>query len=114
MPRSSPNAPCTSWSTAGTSYEKFRGAACEILQRIDVVLDFAHIKRWREEEAALRSVRKGLPRQTDKVEHFKAISYADIPAFMEELASASPTTGREALRFTIYNAVRSSATRKAV
>ena len=88
--------------------------ARKILQRIGAVLDFAHIKGWREEEAALRSVRKGLPRQTDKVEHFKAMPYADIPAFMKELAAASPTTGRDALRFTIYNAVRSSETRKAV
>ena len=88
--------------------------ARKILQRIGAVLDFAHIKGWREEEAALRSVRKGLPRQTDKVEHFKAMPYAEIPAFMKELATASPTTGRDALRFTIYNAVRSSETRKAV
>src|SRR3546814_16657441 len=40
--------------------------------------------------------------------------YTDIPAFMKELATASPTTGRDALRFTIYNAVRSSETREAV
>jgi integrase len=88
--------------------------ARKILQRIGAVLDFAHIKGSREEEAALRSVRKGLPRQTNKVEHYKAMPYADIPAFMKELATASPTTGRDALRFTIYNAVRSSETRKAV
>jgi integrase len=88
--------------------------ARKLLQRIGAVLDFAHIKGWREEEAALRSVRKGLPRQTDKVEHFKAMPYAEIPAFMKELATASPTTGRDALRFTIYNAVRSSETRNAV
>jgi len=33
---------------------------------------------------------------------------------MKELAAASPTTGRDALRLTIYNAVRSSETRKAI
>src|SRR3546814_6237719 len=37
--------------------------ARRILQRIGTVLDYAHIEGWRGEEAALRSVRKGLPRQ---------------------------------------------------
>jgi integrase len=40
--------------------------------------------------------------------------YADVPALMAKLAAASPTTGRDALRFTIYNAVRSNETRFAV
>jgi len=88
--------------------------AKKLLQRIGAVLDYAHIKGWREEEAALRSVRKGLPRQNRKVQHYKAMPFSDIPVFMKKLTSASPTTGRDALRFTIYNAVRSSETRKAV
>ncbi|MCL4671368.1 MAG: integrase arm-type DNA-binding domain-containing protein [Sphingomonadaceae bacterium] len=88
--------------------------ARRILQRIGSVLDFAHIKGWLEEEASLRSVRKGLPRQTAKTEHLKAMPYAEVPAFMARLAAASPTTGRDALRFTIYNAVRSNETRLAV
>jgi integrase len=88
--------------------------ARRLLQRIGSVLDFAHIKGWREEEASLRSVRKGLPRQTGKSVHLEAMPYADVPALMETLATASPTTGRDALRFTIYNAVRSNETRFAV
>ena len=40
--------------------------------------------------------------------------YADVPALMAKLAAASPTTSRDALRFTIYNAVRSNETRFAV
>jgi hypothetical protein len=35
-----------------------------LLQRIGVVLDFAHIQGWLPEEISLRTVRKGLPRQT--------------------------------------------------
>ena len=88
--------------------------ARRILQRIGSVLDFAHIKGWCEEEASLRSVRKGLPRQTAKTEHLKAMPYAEVPALMARLVAASPTTGRDALRFTIYNAVRSNETRLAV
>ncbi|HJT39104.1 MAG TPA: integrase arm-type DNA-binding domain-containing protein [Sphingobium sp.] len=88
--------------------------ARRMLQRIGVVLDFAHIKGWLPEEVSLRSVRKGLPRQNDKRGHMEAMPYADVPALMQKLAAAAPTTGRDALRFTIYNAVRSNETRLAV
>jgi len=88
--------------------------ARRILQRIGAVLDFAHIKGWRAEETSLRSVRKGLPRQIDKGGHLEAMPYADVPALMTKLSVAAPTTGRDALRFTIYNAVRSNETRFAV
>jgi integrase len=89
-------------------------SARRILQRIGAVLDFAHIKGWLPGEVSLRSVRKGLPRQVDKGGHLEAMPYADVPALMQKLAAASPTTGRDALRFTIYNAVRSNETRFAV
>jgi len=88
--------------------------ARRILQRIGAVLDFAHIKGWIADEVSLRSVRKGLPRQVDKGGHLEAMPYTDVPALMARLAAASPTTGRDALRFTIYNAVRSNETRFAV
>jgi len=85
-----------------------------ILQRIGAILDFAHIKGWRSSEASLRSVRKGLPRQPRTDNHFEAMPYGDVPAYMEQLRSASPTVGRDALRFTVLNAVRSNETRFAV
>lgn len=88
--------------------------ARRILQRIGAVLDFAHIKGWISGEVSLRSVRKGLPRQTEKAGHLAAMPYADVPALIAKLTAASPTTGRDALRFTIYNAVRSNETRFAV
>lgn len=88
--------------------------ARRILQRIGAVLDFAHIKGWRAEETSLRSVRKGLPRQVGKAGHLEAMPFADVPALMAKLGAALPTTGRDALRFTIYNAVRSNETRFAV
>lgn len=88
--------------------------ARRILQRIGAVLDFAHIRGWISGEVSLRSVRKGLPRQTEKAGHLAAMPYADVPALVAKLVAASPTTGRDALRFTIYNAVRSNETRFAV
>lgn len=88
--------------------------ARRILQRIGAVLDFAHVKGWLSNEVSLRSVRKGLPRQTDKAGHFVAMPYGDVPDLMATLVASSPTAGRDALRFTIYNAVRSNETRFAV
>lgn len=88
--------------------------ARRILQRIGAVLDFAHIKGWLPEEVSLRSVRKGLPRQAEKAGHLEAMPYADVPSLMHRLATSASTTGRDALRFTIYNAVRSNETRFAV
>lgn len=85
--------------------------ARRVLQRIGVVLDFAHINGWRPTEAALRSVRKGLPRQPKRDGHFEAMPYEDVPAFVTALREAVPTVGRDALCFTIFTAVRSNETR---
>jgi len=84
------------------------------LQRIGTVLDYAHVEGWCPTEAALRSVRKGLPRQPRRDNHYEAMPYADVPAFVTALKALSVTAGRDALRFTIYTAVRSNETRFAV
>lgn len=86
-------------------------SAQRILQRIGVVLDFAHIKGWRPSEASLRSVRKGLPRQPTLDAHFAAMPYADVPAYFQLLLDAENTVGRDALKLTILTAVRSNETR---
>lgn len=85
-----------------------------ILQRVRTVLDYAHIEGWCSQEASLRSVRKGLPRQPDQENHFVAMSYTDVPAIIGQLGSLPETAGRDALLFTIYNAVRSGETRLAI
>ena len=84
------------------------------LQRIGVVLDFAHIQGWRPDETSLKSVPKGLPRQPRDDKHFEAMPFVDVPAYMESLRNAVETVGRDALQFTILNAVRSGETRFAV
>lgn len=88
--------------------------ARRVLQRIGVVLDYAHIHGWCPSEAALRSVRKGLPRQPRRDGHFEAMPYGEVPAFIAGLTALPPTAGRDALRFTILTAVRSNETRFAV
>jgi len=90
---------------------KIPDTAERLLQRIGVVLDFAHIEGWRPEETSLKSVRKGLPRRQQFGSHFEAMPYQDVPAFVQSLAEDVPSVGRDALRFTILTAVRSSETR---
>lgn len=87
--------------------------ARRVLQRIGTVLDYAHIKGLIPEEVSLRSVTRGLPRQTRQVAHRAAMPYAAVPAFLQQLALQEPTVGRDALQLTILTAVRSNETRYA-
>lgn len=84
-----------------------------VLQRIGTVLDFAHLEGWCPHEAALRSVRKGLPRRQTEENHFVAMAYTDVPAFVQQISALPVAAGRDALLFTIYTAVRSGETRLA-
>ncbi|MBX3593783.1 site-specific integrase [Sphingomonas sp.] len=88
--------------------------ARRILQRIGTVLDYSHIEGWCPHEAALRSVTKGLPRQPTEEGHFAAMPYAEVPALVRCLNDLPETAGRDALLFTLFNAVRSGETRLAV
>ncbi|MGQ0590404.1 MAG: tyrosine-type recombinase/integrase [Sphingosinicella sp.] len=87
--------------------------ARRILQRVRTVLEYSHIMGWFPHEASLRSVSKGLPRQPVEENHFVAMPYADVPGLVLRLAALPDTAGRDALLFTIYNAVRSGETRLA-
>lgn len=85
--------------------------AKRVLQRIGTVLDYAHIKGLVPEEVSLRSVTRGLPRQTKQVTRRAAMPYEDAPAFMKALMALPSTLGRDALRLTVLTAVRSNETR---
>lgn len=79
--------------------------ARKVRQRIGTVLNFAHGKGWRAAEAPGRSVTVGLPRQP-KGSNYRAMPYADVPAFVMELESKAPTMGRRALLFQLLTAAR--------
>lgn len=88
--------------------------AKKILQRIAAVLDYAHIKGMTPQPVSLRSVRKGLPRQTRQVQHRQAMPYQDVPAFVSKLMAMTPSVGRDALKLTVLTATRSGEVRNAV
>jgi integrase len=87
--------------------------ARRILQRVRTVIEYSHLMGWCPHEVSLRSVPKGLPRQPAGENHFEAMPYDHVPDLMQRLGTLPDTAGRDALMFTIYNAVRSGETRLA-
>src|SRR3546814_5968911 len=56
--------------------------ARRVRQRIGTVLDWAYASGYRDSEAPMRAITKGLPRPPKKERHFAAMPYAQVPAFM--------------------------------
>jgi len=85
--------------------------ARRILQRVRTVIEYSHLMGWCPHEVSLRSVPKGLPRQPPDENHFEAMPYDHVSDLIQRLGALPDTAGRDALMFTIYNAVRSGETR---
>ena len=87
--------------------------ARRVRQRIGAVLDWAYASGYRETEAPMRSVTKGLPRQPKKDGHFEAMPYSGVPSFIKKLHQRESFT-RLALEYAILTAARSGEVRGAV
>jgi integrase len=87
--------------------------ARRVRQRIGTVLDWAYASGYRENEAPMRAISKGLPRQPKKDGHFAAMPYTNIPAFLIQLR-ARESYSRLALEFAILTATRSGEVRGAL
>ncbi len=90
--------------------------ARRVRQRIGTVLDWATTKGLREGENPVRGVAKGLPRQNEAVEHFAALPFTEVAAFLSRLRTteqASPMV-KLALEFLILTAARSGEMRGAI
>lgn len=86
--------------------------ARRVFQRVRTVLDWAFSKQFRAAELPTRGVMRGLPRHSRKVEHVKALPYAEMPACMVRLRERD-SVSRLALQALILTAVRSGSLRKA-
>lgn len=89
--------------------------ARRVRQRIGTVLDFAHAKGWRETEAPLRSITRGLPPQKKIRQHFAAMPWQEVPDFIANMDSVinATETVRLAIEFVILTAARSGEVRGA-
>jgi integrase len=86
--------------------------ARRVKQRIGAVLDWAHAKGFRDAEAPMRAIGKGLPSRKRTVQHHAAMPYGDVPAFLSTLRERE-TWGRLALQAAILTAARSGEIRGA-
>ncbi|MEC9065708.1 MAG: integrase arm-type DNA-binding domain-containing protein [Pseudomonadota bacterium] len=87
--------------------------ARKVRVRIMQVLDFARSKGWRLEPTPTpKEISNGLARQP-KGGNFRAMPYAEVPAFMADQLAREETSGRLALLFTIVTAARSGEVRAA-
>ena len=84
--------------------------ARRVRQRIGAVLDWCYAKGYRNSEAPMRSLARGLPRQPKKKGHFEALPYELVPGLIEKLQER-PSVGRLALEFLILTASRSGEVR---
>ena len=86
--------------------------ARRVRQRVGAVLDWAYASGLRESEAPMRAITKGLPRQPKKDNHFAAMPYDKVAAFLIQLRKRE-SFSRLALRFAILTAARSGEVRGA-
>lgn len=59
--------------------------ARRVRQRIGTVLDWAYASGYRESEAPMRALTRGLPKQPKKDGHFAAMPYDRVPAYIVKL-----------------------------
>ncbi|GAY20321.1 phage-related integrase [Sphingobium fuliginis] len=86
--------------------------ARRVRQRIGTVLDWAYASGYRESEAPMRAITKGLPKQPKKDGHFAAMPYSRVPRFVLKLRERE-SFSRLALEFAIFTAARSGEVRGA-
>jgi integrase len=82
--------------------------ASRLRQRIEAILDWARVRGYRlgDNPARLANHLDHLrPKQTRPVEHYRAMAYSDVPAFMQTLRDL-PALGARALEFVILTASR--------
>jgi integrase len=81
-----------------------------VLQRVNVIFDWAKAKGMRAGDNPCDGVRKVLPKQKDAVEHHAALPYAQVPAFLEVLRTdeRAGLSTRLALEFLVLTIARSS------
>jgi integrase len=82
-------------------------------QRIKAVMQWAKAKGWTVGDNPVDGIEKVLPKHNREQEHFAAIPYANVPAFINSLRSDEGISGRLAFEFLILTAARTNEVIKA-
>jgi integrase len=86
--------------------------ARRVRQRVKLVVDWAAAKGYRQ-SLDLSGIAKALPRQPKSDNHYAAMPYEEVPAFITALKASGETVSRLALQFLILTAARSGEVRGA-
>lgn len=86
--------------------------ARRVRQRVKAVIDWSIAKGMRS-GLDMSGIGKGLPRQPKTDNHYAAMEYEKVPAFVAGVKAAPESISRMALLWTIYTAARSGETRGA-
>jgi integrase len=88
--------------------------ARRVRRRIAVILDWAKAAGYRTGDNPVEGVERGLPRHTEKRDHFGAIPYTDVPKFMQSLSTVNTSEfARLGFAFLILTAARTNEVLKA-
>ncbi len=84
--------------------------ARRVRQRLHIVISWARVAGHFDGENPVEDVEKGLPKQHDKVQHFTALPYQQLPDLMRRIETVEGM-GALTLRFVILTAARSGEVR---
>jgi len=87
--------------------------ARRVRQRLRTVLDWARAAGYFEGMNPVEGVEKGLPKQRDKVRHFRALPFQELPELIRRIDGVD-AINNSALRFVILTAARSGEVRGAM
>lgn len=81
--------------------------AKRVMQRIGTVFDWAKASGFRSTENPVRGITKALPKQPENKEHFSALAYGEVPAFVRRVRTANAgDVAKLAFEFLILTASR--------
>jgi integrase len=87
--------------------------ARRVLQRIRLVMDWAEVAGHREGICPTHNLKQALPNQPKQTNHFAALPYAEVPAFLQSLYRSKETPVRLGFEFLVLTACRSGEVRGA-
>ncbi|SFV28410.1 Integrase [Hyphomicrobium facile] len=88
--------------------------ARRVLQRVSTIIDYGTAAGMRSGENPCRLAILGLPKHTDETEHFAALPYVEVPAFIAKLRNSNAAEiTKLAFEFLVLNASRSGEVRLA-
>src|SRR5262249_39161703 len=82
--------------------------ARRIKQRMQAVFAWSKASGYRNGDNPVEAIEKVLPKHNREQQHFAALPYKDVPAFIQSLRSDATISGRLAFEFMVLTAARTN------